>query len=88
MSNGFAYYRAVTTNMLQNKGFTGKKLQIPVLTLGGQSALGRNLLVWMESLAVDVHGGEIEDCGHYVMEEQPEVVVNKLLDFFCRVERI
>jgi hypothetical protein len=29
MSNGFAYYRAVTTNMLQNKGFLGKKLQIP-----------------------------------------------------------
>jgi hypothetical protein len=35
MNNGFACYRAVTTNMLQNKGFAGKKLQIPVLALGG-----------------------------------------------------
>jgi pimeloyl-ACP methyl ester carboxylesterase len=87
MSNGFAYYRAVTTNSLQNKEFAAKKLQMPVLALGGQSALGRNLLVLMESLAVDVHGGEIEDCGHYVMEEQPEVVASKLLDFFQRVER-
>ena len=38
--------------------------------------MGRNLLVLMESLAVDVHGGEIEDCGHYVIEEQPEVVAS------------
>lgn len=54
-----------------------------MLALGGQSALGRNLLVLMESLAVDVHGGEIEDCGHYVIEEQPEVVASKLLDFLA-----
>jgi pimeloyl-ACP methyl ester carboxylesterase len=87
MSNGFAYYRAITTNSLQNKVFAGKKLQMPVLALGGQSALGRNLLVLMKSLAVDVQGGEIEDCGHYLMEEQPEVVASKLLDFFRRVAR-
>lgn len=73
--------------MLKNKGFAGRKLQMPVLALGGQSVLGRNLLVLMESLVVDVHGGEIEDYGHYVMEEQPEVVASKLLDFFRRVER-
>ena len=40
----------------------------------------------MESLAVHVEGGAIEDCGHYVMEEQPEVVSARLIEFFKGVE--
>ena len=40
----------------------------------------------MEAVAVQVEGGVIEDCGHYVMEEQPEQVAQRLLAFFARVE--
>jgi microsomal epoxide hydrolase len=40
----------------------------------------------MESLAVSVEGGEIDDCGHYVLEEQPEQVATKLLDSFRTLE--
>ncbi len=40
----------------------------------------------MKSIATQVEGGEIEDCGHYVMEEQPEVVSKRLLEFFQHVE--
>jgi len=32
-----------------------------------------------------VQGGAIDDCGHCVMEEQPEIT-RKLLDFFEHVE--
>jgi microsomal epoxide hydrolase len=48
--------------------------------------MGDNLRSSMESLAVHLDGGVIEDCGHYVMEEQPEVVARRLLDFFKSVE--
>jgi pimeloyl-ACP methyl ester carboxylesterase len=40
----------------------------------------------METLASNVSGGVIEDCGHYVMEEQPEVLGHRLLEFIKHVE--
>ena len=48
--------------------------------------MGDNLRSSMEGLAVHLGGGVIEDCGHYLMEEQPEVVARRLLEFFKSVE--
>jgi pimeloyl-ACP methyl ester carboxylesterase len=59
---------------------------MPVLALGGKSAIGDNLRSSMEPLAVHVEGGVIDDYGHYVMEEQPEQVAGRLLAFFKLVE--
>ena len=42
--------------------------------------------IFIELLALQVEGGEIEDCGHYVIEKQPEVVSRRLLDISKRVE--
>ncbi len=86
MSRGFAYYRAAAKSASQNIEFSKTMLQMPVLALGGKSGVGDRLRMSMESLAVHVEGGEIEDCGHYVMEEQPEVVSSRLIEFFQRVE--
>ena len=86
MSRGFAYYRAVAESSKQNKEFSKAKLAMPVLARGGESGTGDRLKSAMESLALQVEGGMIEDCGHYVMEEQPEVVAHELLRFFKKVE--
>jgi pimeloyl-ACP methyl ester carboxylesterase len=86
MSQGFAYYRAAAQSASQNAAFGKDKLPMPVLALGGQSATGDHLRQAMEAFAVQVEGGVIEDCGHYVMEEQPEQVARRLLAFFSRVE--
>lgn len=86
MSRGFAYYRAVAKSSKQNKEFSKAKLAMPVLARGGESGTGDRLKSAMESLALQVEGGMIEDCGHYVMEEQPEVVAHELLRFFKKVE--
>ena len=86
MSRGFAYYRAAAKSAFQNIEFSKTKLQMLVLAVGGKSGVGDRLRASMEALAVSVGGGEIEDCGHYVMEEQPEVVSSRLLKFFARVE--
>ena len=86
MSHGFAYYRAAALSASQNREFGKRKLQMPVLALGGRNAMGDNLRSSMEGLAVHLDGGVIEDCGRYVMEEQPEVVARRLLDFFKSVE--
>jgi pimeloyl-ACP methyl ester carboxylesterase len=86
MSQAFAYYRAASLSATQNRAFAKQKLPMPVLALGGSSGTGDSLKNLMEPFAEHVEGGAIEDCGHYVMEEQPEEVARRLLNFFARVE--
>jgi pimeloyl-ACP methyl ester carboxylesterase len=86
MSQGFAYYRATAQSASQNVDFSKHKLQMSVLAIGGSGAQGDNLRLSMESLASNVSGGVIEDCGHYVMEEQPDVLAHRLLEFIKHVE--
>ena len=86
MSRGFAYYRDASKSALQNVEFARRKLAMPVLALGGISGVGDRLRMSMQAIATHVEGGHIEDCGHYVMEEQPEAVSERLLEFFEQVE--
>ena len=87
MGRGFEYYRALDDSVVQNKAFGEKRLEMPVLALGGEKAAGGGMLMQMEKLAEKAKGGVIEDCGHFVMEEQPEVVAGRLLEFLREVER-
>ena len=86
MSKGFAYYRAAALSASQNLEFSKQQLRMPVLAWGGSAGMGDNLRKLVEPLAAHVQGGAIDDCGHYVMEEQPEVLAGKLLDFFKHAE--
>ncbi len=82
---GFSYYRALDQDIAHNESLLKKgKLQMPVLALGGGKAFGRgpDTLDSMQRVATDVRGGVIEDCGHWMQEEQPEQVINAVLDFF------
>ena len=86
MAGSFAYYRATKVSASQNLEFSKEKLPMTVLALGGSGGMGDNLRRIVKPLAVDVDGGSIEECGHYVMEEQPEILARQLLEFFRRVE--
>ncbi|MFN0039878.1 MAG: alpha/beta fold hydrolase [Burkholderiales bacterium] len=82
---GFSYYRALDLDVSHNqKLLTRGKLQMPVLALGGGKAFGRggDTLDSLQRVAVNVRGGVIEDCGHWMPEEKPEEVTRALLDFF------
>jgi pimeloyl-ACP methyl ester carboxylesterase len=82
MRAGFEYYRAFPTDALHNAEHARTKLDIPVLALGGQQSLGTMALDAMRDLAGDVRGGEIERCGHWIAEEQPEYLTQQLMEFF------
>lgn len=62
----------------------GRKLSCPVLLLWGEKGVvGRNfdvLSVWKD-FAVDVRGGALP-CHHYLSEEEPELTIGRLLEFF------
>ena len=83
---GFAYYRALDRDVAHNVALlTRGKLGMPVLALGGGKAFGRGIetLESLQRVALDVRGGVIEECGHWMPEEQPEVVAQAMLKFFA-----
>ena len=83
---GFAYYRAIPRDIADNEAIARTfKLPMPVLALGGDCSWGRRteVLESLRRMASDVRGGVIEECGHFMPEEQPERLLRHLLDFFA-----
>ncbi|WP_267593536.1 alpha/beta fold hydrolase [Carbonactinospora thermoautotrophica] len=63
----------------------GRRLTMPVLALWGAAGLParvRVLDIWRE-YAEDVRGAEIPDCGHFLPEEQPALVLEHLRKFLA-----
>jgi pimeloyl-ACP methyl ester carboxylesterase len=85
MAAGFGYYRAIPKDIEDNRArLVAGKLKVPTLALGGDSGWGRGEEV-AESLrrvAVDVTGGVVAACGHWMPEEQPEELARRLREFF------
>jgi pimeloyl-ACP methyl ester carboxylesterase len=88
---GFSYYRAIPKDIADNaERAAAFKLPMPVLALGGDRSWGRQMEV-VESprrLAVDVRGGVVENCGHWMPEEQPAELLRRLMGFFREGEAV
>ena len=85
MAAGFALYRALPRYIADNEETARSlKLPMPVLALGGADGWGRReeVLESVSRLASDVRGGVLEDCGHWMPEEQPEELSRRLMEFF------
>lgn len=85
MRAGFSYYRALPQDAATNREIIARmKLDMPVLAIGGAKSRGRGTEP-EESLkraATNVRGVVVPDCGHFIPEEQPEILARLLLDFF------
>jgi len=55
---------------------------MPVLTVGGTGSFGADLEGEIRPLATRMRAVMIEDCGHYLAEEQPERLVDEIMRFF------
>jgi pimeloyl-ACP methyl ester carboxylesterase len=79
MSAGFGYYRAFAQDRLDNQA--QPKLKLSVLAVGGRKGLGEFTAQDMRNAAENVASVIIEDCGHFVYDEQPEALANTMLSF-------
>lgn len=85
MRAGFNFYRAMHQDVADNRATfeTGFKLPMPTLGLGGGGSRGRGELV-VESLrrvALKAEGGAIAGCGHFIPEEKPAELAERLRAF-------
>ncbi|WP_418178922.1 alpha/beta fold hydrolase [Aliarcobacter lanthieri] len=81
MKNGFEYYRYFQESAKQNKVLTSK-LDIKILAIGGEFALKEQVGVAMQKISNQVTTKVMENCGHYISEEQPEKLTKILIDFY------
>lgn len=79
---GISYFRAHKVDAPRNRQHAQRKLEMPVLSIGGTASFGADLEGEIAPLAADHRHVMIDGCGHYLAEEQPERLVEHLLAFF------
>lgn len=80
----FGYYRSLPQDAADNINWVTHKLPMPTLTVAGAEAYGPNWLASMQTVAVTVERLLIADSGHYIPEEQPTVLAEKLITSWVR----
>ena len=88
MRAGFAYYRAIPRDVADNRAIIDRfKLPMPVLAIGGAVSYphgrGRGSAPEqsLKRVAVDVRGAVVPECGHFIPEEAPGPLVDRLRAF-------
>ncbi len=71
-------YRAAFITMDQTAPLADKKVQVPVVALGGAKGLGAKVKQMVEMVAKNVEGGVIESSGHFLPEECPGEIVQRI----------
>jgi pimeloyl-ACP methyl ester carboxylesterase len=76
-------YRAAFISIEQTEPLArllvGHKVAVSVVALGGDKSLGVNVEKMLKLVAKDVEGEVVSNCGHFLPEEFPEVVVRHIL---------
>lgn len=80
-----AHYGALGQDLKDNQENAKVKLKMPVLALGGSHSFGERTMASCQQVAEDVEGAVIEGCAHWVSEEQPERLCDRLLPFLERI---
>jgi pimeloyl-ACP methyl ester carboxylesterase len=84
MRAGFEYFRAFEQDAKDFAGFAEKPLAMPMLVLSGEKAGGEFLIQQGKLVATNVEGVVVRGSGHWLMEEAPEQVIPKLVEFLSR----
>lgn len=82
----FEFYRAIEQTVEQNIRRQDRRLQLPVLAIGGADARGEGVAQTMRLVADDVTPVVLEHCGHYVADEAPEGMLAALEPFLAPYE--
>lgn len=81
LRGGFEYYRAYDTDAEHNKEHAEEDLEMPVLALGGEASFRSMPVEDMHAVATDVDGEVVERAGHWIPEERPDYLADRLRGF-------
>lgn len=86
LRGGFEHYRAADATAQNNREHAETPLEIPVLALGGAVSFGSVPVDDMAAVASDVDGEVVDNCGHWLPEERPAFLAERLLDFLAEAD--
>jgi pimeloyl-ACP methyl ester carboxylesterase len=84
MKAGMEVFRAFPKDAEDFATFAKTKLQMPMLVLSGEKAGGPFLIEQGKMVADNVEGVLVKGSGHWLMEEAPDQVIPKLVEFLNR----
>jgi pimeloyl-ACP methyl ester carboxylesterase len=84
MRASFEVFRAFEQDAKDFSGFARTKLAMPMLVLAGEKASGDFLITQGRLVADNVEGVVIKGSGHWLIDEAPDQVIPRLVDFFTR----
>jgi pimeloyl-ACP methyl ester carboxylesterase len=84
MAAGMEVFRAFATDAEDFAVFARTKLTMPMLVLSGEKAGGPFLIEQGRMVATEVEGVLVKGSGHWLMEEAPDQVIPKLVEFLNR----
>jgi pimeloyl-ACP methyl ester carboxylesterase len=86
--NAFAQFAAFRQDAVDNQKFLADgKLTMPVLAIGGEKSFGIGFANEIGFAADHVEALSIANSGHWLMEEQPEAVMDAILAFLAKGDR-
>ena len=81
MRAGWAYFASWPQTAQEFAGFAQKKLDMPLLVMGGEQANGELLARQGNLVATNVTSVIVADTGHWLMEERPAQATAALVKF-------
>jgi pimeloyl-ACP methyl ester carboxylesterase len=84
MLAGMEVFRAFEKDAAEFSNFAKTKLAMPMRVLTGEKASGEFLIQQGKLVATSVEGVVIPRAGHWLMEEAPDQVIPKLVEFLAR----
>ncbi|SDF40761.1 Pimeloyl-ACP methyl ester carboxylesterase [Lentzea fradiae] len=87
LRSSFGHYRTLLDDGRVNAAWAaaGNRLAMPVLAVGGEMAVGERLAESLRPVAPHVESAVIAGSGHFLAEEQPDALAERLLAFLeCR----
>jgi pimeloyl-ACP methyl ester carboxylesterase len=84
MKAGMDYFRNFEQDAKDFATFAKTPLTMPMLVLSGEKATGEFLINQAKLVDTSVEGVVIKGSGHWLMEEAPDQVIPKLVDFLNR----
>jgi pimeloyl-ACP methyl ester carboxylesterase len=84
MRAGFEVFRVFERDAGDFQKLSETKLKMPMLVLAGEKASGEFLIQQGRLVADNVEGIVIKGSGHWLMEEAPDQVIPRLVEFLTR----
>jgi pimeloyl-ACP methyl ester carboxylesterase len=81
MAAGFAYFKSFPKTATDFAELAKTKLNVPLLTIGGDKSLGAPLAEQGKVIAPDATAIVLKDTGHWIMEERPDETMAALVRF-------